>query len=128
MGQNTHHSLQTGTIPGSSEVAHRPDGGPQTSNAAQTRQGHSNLDISSRETELVPAAHHAAFIVQLVGVLPRECDLESPVLCCDGSGVVPLEVACLPVVEVGSFPEGIVAGIETPSVVVEFVRKDQLEF
>ena len=115
MDRNTHHSLQPGTIPGSSEVAHRPDSGSQTSNTAQTRQGHSGLNISSHETEQVPVAHHPAFVVQLVDLLPRECDLESSVL---GCGIVPLDIARLPVVEVGSFPEGIVAGIETPSVVV----------
>ena len=63
-----------------------------------------------------------------MGVLLGECDLEGPVLSGDGGGVVPLEVARLPVVEVGSLPEGIVTGIETPSVVVKFVREDQLEF
>jgi len=83
---------------------------------------------SSRETELVPAVHHAAFVVQLVGVFPGECDLESPFLGGGGSGVVTLEVARLPVVEVGSFPEGIVVRAESSSAVVEFTREDQLEF
>jgi len=63
-----------------------------------------------------------------VGVHPGECDPEGTVLGGDGGGVVPLDVTRLPVVEVGSFPGGIVAGVETSSVVVKFVGEDQLEF
>ena len=45
----------------------------------------------------------------------------------DGGGAVPLEVTRLPVVEVSSSPGGIITGVETSSVVVEFVGEDQLE-
>jgi len=124
MDRETHNSLQGDIISGSPDVAHRLDDGPQTSNTAQTRQGRCHLNVSSRETELVPATHHAAFTTQLAGVLPRECDLEGTGLGGDGGGVVPLEVTRVPVVEVDSFPKGIVAGVESSPVVVEFARED----
>ena len=54
-------------------------------------------------------------------------DLEGAILGGDSRRVVPLEVARLPIVEVGSFPVRIVAGIEGSSVVVEFVRENQLQ-
>jgi len=95
---------------------------------AQTRESHHNHYVSSRGAGLIPAAHGAAFVVQLVGVLPGECDLEGTVLGGDGGGVVPLEVTRLPIVEVGIFTKGTVAGVENSFVVVEFVREDQIEF
>ena len=67
--QETHHSLQTCTIPSSSEVAHRPDSRPQSSNLIHTRQCHCGFDISSREAEPIPAADHAALVVQIVSLL-----------------------------------------------------------
>jgi hypothetical protein len=57
-----------------------------------------------------------------------ESDLEGAVLGGDGGGVIPLEVTRLPVVEVDSFPEWVVAGVERSTVIVEFVREDQLKF
>ena len=116
--RNTHHS--------------RPSRGcTSPRRQATNQQRHSDQARSPRpqcKTELVPIVRHAAFVVQLVGVLPGECDLEDTVLGGDGGGVVPLEVARLPMVEVASFPEGIVAGVEGSPVVVEFVREDQLGF
>ena len=63
-----------------------------------------------------------------MGVLFGQGDLEGAVLGGDGGGVVPLEITGLPVVEVGSFPVWIVTGVETSTVLVEFVRKNELEF
>ena len=63
-----------------------------------------------------------------MGVLFGEGDLEGAVLGGDGSGVIPLEVTGLPVVEVGSFPVWIVTGVETSTLLVELVGKDELEF
>jgi len=62
-----------------------------------------------------------------VSLLPAQSALEGPVLGGDGRGIIPLEVARLPVVEVDGFPIWIVAGVEGSAVVVEFVREDQLE-
>ena len=125
---DAHHSLQTGTVPSPSEIAHPPDGGPQTSNAAFTGQGHGGLNVASRETKLIPTGHHPTLVVQVVSLLLRERDLEGAVLGGDSGRVVPLEIAGLPVVEVDSFPVWIVAGVERTTVVVEFVREDQLKF
>ena len=63
-----------------------------------------------------------------MGFLLGESDPEGAVLGGDSSRVIPLEVTCLPVVEVGGFPVWIVAGVEGSTVVVEFVREDQLKF
>ena len=63
-----------------------------------------------------------------MGVLLGEGDLEGAVLGGDGGGVIPLKVTGLPVVEVVSFPVWIVTGVESSTVLVEFVRKDELEF
>ena len=122
----THHSLQACTIPSPSEVSHSPDSGPQSSNPIQTRQCHPDFKISTRETKLIPTGHHAALVVQIVSFLLRQCDLQGPVLGGNGGGVIPLEVARLPVVQVDSFPVWIVARVESPTVDVEFVREDQL--
>jgi len=62
-----------------------------------------------------------------VSLLPAQSDLEGPVLGGDSRGVIPLEVARLPVVEVDGFPIWIVARVKGSTVVVEFVREDQLE-
>ena len=128
MNRGPHHPLQAGTVPSPSEIAHPPNSGPQTGDVALTRQGHSDLNIPTSETELIPASHHAALVIQVVSLLPGECDLEGAVLGGDRGGVIPLEIAGLPVVEVDSFPVGVVAGVESTIVVVEFVREDQLKF
>ena len=60
--------------------------------------------------------------------LLRQCDLQDTVLGGDGGGVIPLEVARLPVMKVDGFPVWIVARVESSTVVVEFVREDQLSF
>ena len=63
-----------------------------------------------------------------MSLLPAQSDLEGPVLGGDSRGVIPLEVARLPVVvEVDGFPIWIVAEVEGSTVVAEFVREDQLE-
>ena len=124
--RETHHSLQGGTIPGPAEVAHRPDSGPQPSNPVQTRQRHRDFNISSGETELVPTANHPAFVIQIMSFLLRQRDLQGPVLGGYSEGVIPLEVARLPVVQVDGFPVWIIPGVESPSVIVEFIGEDQL--
>ena len=63
-----------------------------------------------------------------MGFLLRWCDLQGSVLGGDSGEVVPLEVACLPVVQVDCFTEWIVPGVENSSVVVKFAREDQLQF
>jgi len=124
--RETHHSLQGGTIPGPAEVAHRPDSGPQSSNPVQTRQCHRDFNISSREAELVPTANHPAFVIQIMSFLLRQCDPQGPVLGSYSERVIPLEVTRLPVVQVDGFPVWIVSGVESPSVIVKFIREDQL--
>ena len=62
-----------------------------------------------------------------MSLLSAQSDLEGPVLGGDGRGVIPLEVSRLPVVEVDGFPIWIVARVKGSTVVVEFVREDQLE-
>ena len=57
----------------------------------------------SREAKQIPAADHAALVVQIVRFL-LQCDLQGPVPGGDGGVVVPLEVARLPVVKVDGFP------------------------
>ena len=126
MAWETHHSLQGGTIPGPAEVAHRPDSGPQSSNPIQTRQCYRDFNISSGETELVPTANHPAFVIQIMSFLLRQCDLQGPILGGYSKGVIPLEVSRLPVVQIDGFPVRIVSGVESPSVIVEFIGKDQL--
>ena len=69
MDRETHHPLQTGTIPGPSEVAHPIYYRLQSNNPIETRQGHCDLDVSSRETGLIPTAHHAALVVQIMHFL-----------------------------------------------------------
>ena len=78
------------------------------------------------ETKLIPAGHHSALVVQIVCFLLRQCDLQGSVFGGDGSGVIPLEVARLLVMKVDGFPVWIVAGVESPTAVVEFVKEDQL--
>ena len=58
--------------------------------------------------------------------LLRQCDLQGPVLGSYSEGIVPLEVARLPVVQVDGFPVWIVPVVESPSVIVEFAGEDQL--
>ena len=62
-----------------------------------------------------------------MSLLPAQSDLDGPVLGGDSRRVIPLEVADLPVVEVDGFPIWIVAEVEGSTVVVEFIREDQLE-
>lgn len=63
-----------------------------------------------------------------MGVLLGEGDLEGAVLGGDCGRVIPLEVTGLPVVEVASFPVWIVTGVETSTILVEFIRKYEFEF
>ena len=115
-------SLQPCTIPGLSEISHRPDG--WSGNVAETRRSH--RDPNSEEN-LIPTAHHTAFVIQIVNFL-RECDLQDPVVPGDGCGVTPLGVARLAVVQVDGFSEWIVAEVKRSTAVVEFGGEDQLEF
>ena len=55
--------------------------------------------------------------------LLRRCDLQGPIFGGDSGG---LEVTRLPAMKVDDFPVCIVAGVESPTIVVEFAREDQL--
>ena len=55
--------------------------------------------------------------------LLRQCDLQGLVLGGDSGRVIPLEGARFPVTKVDGFLVWIVAGVESPTVDVEFVRE-----
>lgn len=61
-------------------------------------------------------------------LLLTESDLESTIFCNDRLGVVPLEVACLPVMKVDSFEIWVITGVECAIWEIELVREYQLKF
>jgi hypothetical protein len=61
-------------------------------------------------------------------LLLAEGDLEGAILCHNRIWVIPLEVVCLPVMKVDSFPIWVIAGPESATINVELVRKYQLKF
>jgi len=62
-------------------------------------------------------------------ILPfTESDLEDTISCNDRFGVVPLEVACLPVMKVDSLEIWVITGVEGAIWEIELVRKYQLKF
>ena len=85
---------------------------------------HRDLNISSRETNLIQTAYRAAFVIQVVSFLLRQCDSQGPVLSGDSGEVVPFEVPRLPEAEVDGFTEWIVAGVGSSFAIVESVRED----
>ena len=127
MSRGTDHSIQASTVSSPSKVAHPPNGRPQASDVVYAGQGDRHFNIASGETELIPTGHHTALVVELMGLLLGEGDLEGTALCGDGGRVIPLEIAGLPVVKVDSFPVWIVTGVERSTLIVEFVREDQLK-
>jgi len=83
---------------------------------------------SNIEENLISTTYHAAFVIQIVNLLLRECNLHGPVLRGDGCWITLLRAAHLRAVQVDGFPEWIVVGVQRSTVVVEFVGEDQLEF
>jgi len=61
-------------------------------------------------------------------LLFTESDLESTIFCNNRFGVVPLEVACLPVMKVDGLEIWVVTGVEGAIWEIELVRKYQLKF
>ena len=55
-------------------------------------------------------------------------DLQEAVLCRYCIGRIPFEVSGGPVVQVDSFPVGVVAWVKRPSIGVEFVGKDEVVY
>lgn len=83
------------------------DTAPQAGNAAETRQGHRHLNVTSLKTKQTPTAGSPGSSTRVL----REGDLED---FGDGSGVVLLEVARSPTAGSDSFwgERGIIAGGE----------------
>jgi hypothetical protein len=56
-------------------------------------------------------------------LLFTESDLESTILCDDRCGVIPLEVACFPVMKVDSLKIWVITEVKGPIWKIELVRK-----
>jgi hypothetical protein len=87
---------------------HGPHSRPQPKHIVDPRQHDVRHNEPAGVAELVPAGHHAAHIRQVV-VRARvvdlgEVDLECAVARRDRGGVVPLQIVCLPVVQVDRLP------------------------
>jgi len=77
---------------------------------------------------MIQTAHRAAFVIQVVSFLLRQCDPQCLVLGGDSGEVVPSEVARLLVVEVDDLTEWTVAGVGSSVAIVKFVRGDGFQF
>src|ERR1700722_11386786 len=87
----------------------------------RTRQRQADFDITAREAKLVPALQHAAPVRQAVGLDVLHQYLKFAAFGRYLAGVVPFLICGGLIPQVDSLPEGVVAGIERPSVDVELV-------
>lgn len=108
------------------KVTHAPNTGPESLDAGRSGQADANLDITRRETKLVPPLQHPADEIQVMARFAFHGDHELSVLGGDLARVVPFNIAGRPVMQVHGFPVRIIPGIECSSLAFEFITENDV--
>lgn len=89
------------------------------------REGDSDFKVPAGKAELVPALQHAALVLKVICLLVLDLDPESTISGSDLAGIIPFQVFGDPVLQVDSFPKGVVTGVEGAAVGIKLVREDE---
>jgi hypothetical protein len=91
-----------------------------------TRKSKSDLNVTARETKLVPTLKHARAIRHPIRRNVFDSDVKGTIEGIDLTWIVPLLIASLQVPEVDRFPIGIITGIECSVIEIELIRENKV--
>lgn len=85
-----------------------------------------DLNVTARETELVPTLKHARAIRHPIRKNVFDSDVKGTISGIDLTWIVPLVITSLQVPEVDRFPIGIIARIKCSVVEIELIRENKI--